>query len=79
MTVADGLRMMTLADTQSLREELQQELDAVNESIVWLRAELRVVTTPRPQPSTPSPSWAMVCGLSAAAVGAASAAIWVLA
>ena len=70
---------MKLSETQLLRDELQQELDVVNESIVWLRAELRAVTAPPPLEHSPGPSWAMVCGLSAAALTAATAAIWVMA
>jgi len=64
-----------LADLRRLRDELREDLDGVNESVRWLRSELRVLQ--RAQPAIrPSSIVYAACGLGALA--GVTLAVWTL-
>lgn len=62
-----------LADLRRLRDELREDLDSVNDSVRWLRSELRMLKKAQPAISASSIVYA-ACGLGALA--GVSLAVW---
>lgn len=68
-----------LAEARRLRDELQEDLDAAQDSVRWLRSELRTLERVGPKPRVQSRASSLVyvaCGLGALA--GAGVAMWAM-